>query len=381
MINKQRLIKLTQKVLSFNSENPPGNELALAKFIAKDMGSLGLPVRVYTFKKNRPNVVVTLKGVSSRKQAAKESILITPHTDTVPIGTGWRYDPFGSQIVNGRIYGRGTTDDKGNLACCMEVLHSLIEDKVRLKHDVIMAATVDEETGSRYGIIPLLEKKILKPKAAVILDSTEYDSIIAQKGLFHFRIQILGKKAHGAYNWRGVNAIEIAARVITKIKKHKFKFKRHPLLRPPSINIGVIKGGDKVNVVPDFCEFSLDIRFLPGMTAQSILKDIKRIVKSEAAKFKIIIDNVQQPYEIDARDPLIKAYVNSAKKMGIKSILKGSDGATVITFFKKHNIPAFATGYGTHRTSHITDEYAKLSILHKGAHLLESFIKDYDTTR
>ena len=92
MIKKDRLVKLTQKVLSFNSENPPGNELKLAKFIAADMRSLGLEVKLYTFAKNRPNIIATLKGRLPRAWGAFESILITPHFDTVPIGNGWKYD-------------------------------------------------------------------------------------------------------------------------------------------------------------------------------------------------------------------------------------------------------------------------------------------------
>lgn len=378
MINKTRLIALTRKVIRFNSENPPGNEYALGKFIESDMRSLGLMVKTYTFAKNRPNIVATLPGTWPRARAAKEAVLLTPHFDTVPIGQGWKYDPLGGQIVNGKIYGRGATDDKGNLACCMELMRSLVEDKVRLQRDVVMAATADEETGSKYGIIPLLDKKILKPKVALIVDSDEYDTIIAQKGLFHSRIQIFGKKAHGAYNWRGVNSIEIAARVINRLKAHQFKFKPHRLLHAPTMNVGVIRGGDKVNMVADFCEFALDTRYLPGMRSTDVINEVKRIVRQETKNFKLIIDDLQQPYEIKAEHPFVKTYVDSARRMGITAKLKGSEGATVITFFKKHGIPAFATGYGTHGTAHTTDEYAKVVALYKGTRLMERFLKDYD---
>ncbi len=376
MINDQRLIALTQKVISFNSENPPGNELALANFIEQDMRSLGVDVKIHTFEKNRPNIVATLKGNSPN--AAKNSILLTPHFDTVPIGGGWKFDPLGGQIKAGKIYGRGASDDKGNLACCMEVMRSLVEDKVNLRNDVIMAATVDEETGSKAGIIPLLEKKILKPGYGLIVDSDEFYTIICQKGLLHTRIQIFGKKAHGAYNWRGINAIEQASEVIKLLKAHKFKFKKHAYLRPPTMNIGTIRGGDKVNMVADFCEFSLDTRYLPGMKSSEVLAQIKAIVKKVTPKFKIIIDDLQQPYEIAAQHPFVKTYVDTAKKMKIHAEVKGSEGATVITFFKRHGIPAFATGYGAKGTAHTTDEYAKVNTLIKGAKLMEQFIKDFD---
>ena len=111
------------------------------------MRSLGLHVKTYTYAKNRPNIVATLRGTLPRKQAAKEAILITPHFDTVPIGKGWKYKPLGGQIVGGKLYGRGATDDKGNLASCMEVMRSLVEGKVRLTGREIYSACNFLQTG------------------------------------------------------------------------------------------------------------------------------------------------------------------------------------------------------------------------------------------
>jgi len=378
MIDPQRLLRQVQKVLSFNSENPPGNELALARSIERDMKSLGLVVHTYAYAKNRPNVVAVLKGTLPRKQAAAHSVLISPHIDTVPIGENWNYNPLGKDIVGDRIYGRGASDDKGNTAVAMEVMRSLVQDGVRLKHDLIFAATVDEETGSHAGILPLLEKKVLRPGYALILDSDECHAIIAQKGLIHCRVQIFGKKAHGAYNWRGKNAIEIATRVIGRIKAHAFVYRRHPLLRPPTTNIGTIRGGDKVNMVADFCEFSVDLRFLPGMNGQDVLKTLKAIIRQETTNFRIDIDDLQRPYEISQDHSFVRTYLETACRMRIRAGLKGSEGATVMTFFQKYKIPAFATGFGAGGTAHTTDEYAKISTLVKGARLLERFLIDFD---
>ena len=378
MINKTRLISLTQKVISINSENPPGNELELARFIQKDMESLGLQVKAYEFAKGRPNIVAVLRGSLPRREAQKKAIMITPHIDTVPFGRGWKFPPLSGHISKGRIYGRGASDDKGNLAACMEVMRSLVEDGVQLKKDIIMAATVDEETGSSYGIVPLLEKMAVKPSLALVMDSDEFDTIIAQKGLIHARVQIFGKKAHGAYNWRGVNAIEIAAKVISKLKRIRFKYDRHCLLRAPSINIGTIKGGDKVNMVADFCEFSVDLRFLPGMRPKGILAEIKAAINSITDKFRLEVDNIQSPYELDRKNSYLNCYLKVAKQIGIVPEVKGSEGATVITFFKKHKIPAFATGFGAHGTAHTENEYIFINSLYKGGLLLERFIKEYD---
>ncbi len=378
MINKERLIKITQQLIRINSANPPGNEVAVADFVARDLKALGLDVKIHSFAKNRPNVIATLRGSWPRAKAAKEAILITPHYDTVPFGAGWKFDPLGGKIQGGKIYGRGSSDDKGNCAVGMEVLHSMAEDGARLKRDIIFAATADEETGSKLGIIPLLKKGILKPKVALITDSEEFDAIVAQKGLFHCRIQIFGKKAHGAYNWRGVNSIEIAARVINRLIAHQFKFKKHPLLVPPTKNIGTIRGGDKVNIVADFCEFMLDIRYMPGMKAADIYKEIKGIVAKEAKKFKVIVEDSQKPYEIDPKHPFVSTYVDVCRKMGAEAKLLGSQGATVITFFQDYGIPAFSTGWGAHGVIHANDEYAVVKTLHQGARVLEAYLKEYD---
>ena len=378
MINKERLIAILTKLLKINSVNPPGNEVAVADLVARDLKSIGLDIKIYSFAKNRPNVVATLKGVWPRAKAAREALLITPHYDTVPFGEGWKFDPLGAAIQNGRIYGRGASDDKGNCAVGMEALHSLVESGTRLKRDIVFAATADEETGSKLGVIPLLKKGILRPKVALIVDSEEFDAIIAQKGLFHCRVQIFGKKAHGAYNWLGVNAIEIASRVINRLKKHQFKYQKHPLLVPPTKNIGTIRGGDKVNMVADFCEFSLDIRFMPGMKADGVLKEIKGIIALETKDFKVIIDDTQKPYGIDPKHPFVRTYVDTCRKMGFEAKLKGSQGATVITFFQDYGIPAFSTGWGSHGVIHANDEYAEIKTLFNGARALEEFIKEYD---
>ena len=101
MINKKRLTTLLQRLIRINSENPPGNEVAIADFIKRDMRSLGLSVKVVTFKKNRPNIIATLKGKGH--SASKEAILISPHIDTVPAGKGWSVNPFGGGMKQGRM--------------------------------------------------------------------------------------------------------------------------------------------------------------------------------------------------------------------------------------------------------------------------------------
>ncbi|MFC1752706.1 M20 family metallopeptidase [Thermoproteota archaeon] len=271
MFSEKRLIKLTRDLIKIDSQNPPGDEKAIACHVRDFFAESRLPTRLIQFGKNRYNTITVIKGKSSKK-----SLLVTPHLDTVPFGRNWKYPPLSAHISQGRIYGRGATDCKGNLAVGMQVVRDLVDEGLLLNYDIIFCATADEEAGSYHGLIPLLEKKYIRPSYALILDSNEADIIITQKGLLHIKVEIEGKKAHGAYPDRGINAIDLALDFIKKLKKVKFPKKRHKLLKPTTINIGAIKGGDKVNMVPDWCEVEIDIRYLSGMSRNLILKKYDR---------------------------------------------------------------------------------------------------------
>jgi succinyl-diaminopimelate desuccinylase len=372
MVNKKRLIGLTQNLIKINSENPPGDESRIAAFVKKYLQDLGLEVKIYEFKKKRCNVVATVNG-----KHKKHSLLITPHLDTVPAGKNWKVNPFSGKIYKGRIYGLGATDCKGNLASAIEALNCLVEGKIVLDYDLIFAATSDEESGSDLGLIPLLGKGILKPDAALVLDADDFEIIVTQKGLMHLKVKIQGKRAHGAYPERGINAIDMAMDIIREIKALKGRYKKNRYLKAPTVNTGTIKGGDKVNIVADWCEFELDFRFLPGMSEINLLKDVRGIISKHTRKFRMEIEGIQKPYFINEKHPLIVYLAGAMKKNGVKPDVKGSEGATVITFFQKKNIPAIACGFGSNGQAHTADEYVKIDNLYRGALVLVQFLKDY----
>lgn len=391
MVDKKRLIKLTQKLIRINSENPPGDEFEIAHFVKDYLTRLGLETKIYEFKKRRSNVVAILKG-----KDRQHSLLISPHLDTVPSGKNWRFNPFSGKIYRNRICGLGATDCKGNLACALEAINSIVENNMILDYNLVFAATADEESGSMQGLIPLLVKGTLNPDAAVVLDASDFNIIVAQKGLIHLKVKLWGKRAHGAYPWRGINAIDIAIDILKELKSRKWKFRknksrtfpcdgilrkyrkvRDKYLKPPTLNIGTIKGGDKVNVVADWCEFELDFRFLPGMSERKILKDIKNVIGRHTQKFRIEIEGIQKPYIIGEKHLLIKHLTKAMNKLKIKPTITGSEGATVITFFHDKNIPATATGFGSKHCEHTAGEYVKIDNLYKGAQVLEEFLKGF----
>jgi len=371
-LSAERLIKLTQELIRIDSQNPPGNEAKIARFVASYLSRLGLKVKIYAFKKNRSNVVAVLEGKNKL-----HSLLLTPHLDTVPAGKNWSFKPFAAQIHGHKIYGLGATDCKCNVAASLEAIHRLVEKGITLDYTIIFAATADEESGSNLGLIPLLEKGILAPSCAVVLDSDDFEVIVVQKGLFHLKVKIRGRRAHGAYPWRGVNAIGKAVSILQEIKSYRFTCEKNKFLRPPTVNIGTIKGGDKVNVVADWCEFELDYRFLPGESADTFLRRIKNTIKKHTRKFEIEIEGIQKPYSIEKEHPLVKYLTTAMKKIKVKPRIKGSEGATVITFFQDKGIPAVATGFGSGGCAHTANEYVKIDTLCKGALVLEEFLRSY----
>jgi succinyl-diaminopimelate desuccinylase len=293
VIIKKRLTKNIRQLLRIDSQNPPGDERAVAAYVAQALKRSGLAPRIFRFKPRRDNVMAVLKGRRSGK-----GLLVTPHLDTVPAGSGWTQGPFSGTIVNGKVYGRGASDCKGNLAVAMEVFEGLAEDGFVPERDLIFLATADEETGSGLGLIPILKERVVRPAHALILDSDEFYIITAQKGLIHFKVEVEGKRAHGAYPRRGVNAIEQAALMIRELKGLRWRYRPHRLLEPPTVNIGTILGGDKVNMVADRCVFEVDLRFLPGMKVGQILKEVRRVFDRISARYRITVNDAQHPNEI-----------------------------------------------------------------------------------
>ena len=372
MVNKKRLLKLAQNLIRIDSQNPPGDEAKIALFVKDYLKALGLKVKIFEFEKKRANILVYLEGKNKER-----SLLVTPHLDTVPAGKNWKVSPFAGKIFKNRLYGLGATDCKGNLASAMEAMNSLVEDKAVLDYNVILAATADEESGSGLGLIPLLEKGLLRADAAVVLDADDFNVIVTQKGLVHLKVKIEGKRAHGAYPWLGVNAIDTAIDILRDLRNNLPRSSKNKYLKPATLNIGTIKGGDKVNVVADWCEFELDFRFLPGESAKEYLRYLRKAIRKYTQKFTIEIQGIQQPYSIDRQHSLVLYFNRAMRRLGIKPRIRGSEGATVISFFQDRGIPAIATGFGVERCAHAANEYVDIKNLYQGTRVLEEFLKAY----
>jgi len=362
----QEVIRLTQKLIRIRSFNPPGEEKEIALFIRDYLKKLGIEVSFFTFMRKRPNVVARISSSFSRK-----TLLITTHIDTVPASRkNWLFPPLSGKIYKGKIYGRGATDDKGNTAVVLAVIKKMRKENIQLKNlDLVFAFTVDEETGSKFGIIPLL-KCLKKIDYGLVLDSDNFKIVNSQKGVLHLRIEILGKEAHGAYPERGINAIEKAVFILKDILQDK-------ILKKTTINIGKIEGGEKVNIVAGYVSFELDIRYLSPLEERIIIERIKKIIRTYGIRFKLKILASQEPFYIDKKHFLIKTLKKVLENNRMKVEFSLYPAATVVSLLKERKIPCFSFGFGD-ECAHRNNEFVRIKNLERGVKILKEYIELLD---
>jgi succinyl-diaminopimelate desuccinylase len=391
---------LLKKLIQIDSQNPPGNTEKIIAFIKQYLGDLRVKSRIFEFKKGYLNLVCEIKSLNSRKK-----ILLTPHIDTVPVTGKWRFPPLSGEIAGDKIFGRGASDCKINVAACLELIRLLRTGKILLDNlDLVFAFCCDEEAGSYWGTIPLV-KKLKNIDYGLVLDSDEFDIITAQKGLLHLRVELVGKEAHGAYPERGINAVEKGVGILKEIMDQAFleepgktddltlmslrddfkrttvngfSYRRHPLLKKPTLNVGRFGGGDRVNVVAGEAYFELDFRYLPGMRKEDIIATVERLIRKYKIPYRLKILAWQDAIEVEKDLISLVTLKKILKKHKIAPRLKASFGATVINFLQDRNIKSFAFGFGSSGTAHTKNEYARLSQLKKGAVVLLDYVRTLD---
>ncbi len=184
------------------SVNPPGGERDCAEVVAKKLRGLGLEVELVEKEPGSTNVVARLKGTRG-----SPVLLYNGHIDVVPAGNGWSRDPFSGEIVEGRLYGRGTADMKSGVASMVAAAEAIVKSGFKLKGDLLITAVADEETGSLKGTRYLIERG-LKADMAVVSEPTDLRVEIAHKGILWAEITTRGRGSHASRPHLGVNAID-----------------------------------------------------------------------------------------------------------------------------------------------------------------------------
>lgn len=364
LIEKERLVKLTRELIKFKTINPPGNERDCAEFIADNMRKLGLDVALKEESKNRTNCIVTLKGSEQ-----KPTLIYNGHIDVVPPGEGWSIDPFEGFVSNDKIHGRGASDMKSGIAAMMCAIEALVKADVKLRGNLIFTAVADEECLGPFGTDYLIREG-LRGDMAIVGESTGLKIEIAERGILWTEITTIGRSAHGGRPWLGINAIYSMNKLITSLinwERQVLSKRTHPLVKSPTFNVGMIYGGEKINIVPSKCIIQLDRRLIPGESFESALKELNEIVeglKKEDPNFQASIRVIghANPYEISPNEPIVKAIERALISLNQQPELKGKDATTDgHILVNKAHIPTAIFGPGDESLAHTNYEYVEIN--------------------
>lgn len=323
--------------------------------------------------KNRPNVVGTLDGRGGGK-----SLLLNGHIDNVTVEpeSDWNHDPFGAEIIDGKIYGRGASDMKGGLVASLAAIQCLIESGVSLKGDVIFSSVVNEEH-SGDGALSMICKGITAD-AAIVTEPSENQIYIAHPGDVYWQLTVNGIPRSPGARWErekliGVSAIEKlppALQGLLKLEKDFNRKERDPLyknINPFSCVIGEVSGGTYATVTASRCILRGCVYFSPGLgSINDIMDKIREYIARETQidpwfrdhPVEVAFLRHKNAAKIDKNEPIVETVSNCAKTVSGKNplICGGSYGADMELFVNLGKIPTMIFGPGSIAHAHKPDE-------------------------
>jgi succinyl-diaminopimelate desuccinylase len=367
------VISLTSKLISFNTINPPGNETQMAEFIGEILANNGFTVGYFEFGENRKHLIAE-KGHSS----SGKPLVLSGHFDTVPLGTQhWRHNPFVSEIVGNRIFGRGSSDMKSGLAA---MICAAIELPVELipNDGIRLILSAGEELGCQ-GIQQLVNNyhKLGNASAIIIGEPTGNIPAIAHKGAIYLNAVTSGKTAHSSMPEMGINAIYMAARSISKIEEFRFNARKDILLGFPSINVGKINGGMNINSVPDHAEFTIDIRTTTSVDHDKIVERLSDELGKDIV-FEKLVD--LHPVYTPENEPFVQLVYKICKSEGVIEPLPlalpfVTDGSVLQKYYNQ--APTIILGPGQPEMAHQTDEFCYISKIEQAVNIYNNIILNW----
>lgn len=271
------------------SDNPSGDCASHAEHAARALEELGFEVERHAVPEAlvRASGMVSVTNLIVRRHFGQGGpvIALNAHGDVVPPGEGWSTDPYGAEIRDGVMYGRGVAVSKSDISTYAFALRALAACDVPLHGTVELHITYDEECGGHVGPGWLLSEKLTRPDIVISAGFT-YAVMIAHNGCLHLEVELRGHSAHAAWPETGADALEAANAVMTALYRERTHYTSRlsviPGIGHPNLVIGTIEGGTSTNVVPDRVRFRLDRRLLPDEDS-IVAEDRLRAVIAEAA--------------------------------------------------------------------------------------------------
>lgn len=364
---------LLKKMITINTENPPGNERALAAFLYKLLEQNGFSCGFQELGNGRANLIAELSF------GAGPELMLNGHLDVVPALGPWSSDPFEPSVRGGKLYGRGACDMKGGIAAmCMAAIrtaHRKEKKCGRLK----MVFVADEEC-SNLGIRRYLSDH---PGGdyAIIGEPTEMEIAAAHRGVSRDYIDIFGPARHAALSGSKIpSAIEKAAEAIEAIQKlnRTLESRSHPLLPPPGIAITMLNGYEKDNVVPGQVRMLTDFRLLPGMNQKEAENFLKHELEEVGIEGVRITNHFFMPGgELSLSDPFLKQALKIRGALsGRRHIAQAFDASCEQCFLTKAGIRTVICGPGSLSQAHTVDEFLELGQLEEAVEFYEAAIEN-----
>ncbi len=366
---EEELIELTQSLIKIPShKDTPGFEREVAEFINQFLLNEGIESELHPVIDGRPNVVATIRGDGSG-----HSLMFNGHTDTV-LPYNMTIEPFSAFIDDGKIFGRGSVDMKGALACFMMTLVAVKRSGFIPGGDLIFTGVIGEE-GKSEGTEYIVNSNI-RADAAIVGEPSDYEYAIGHRGLEWFDVTFYGKASHSGKPELGVNAIEQAMTFINKVKEvlyPKLKEKYNEYMGGSVMNFGTISGGTEQSTVADKCILRIDRRFIPGEdkdTAMAEYQEIIDLLKAEDKTFNAKIEITPESILALYHPPLITSFnepIVTSVRQAVKNVIhteptitRGigwSDAALLKTYA---NIPTVVLGPGDLSLAHTEAEFVKI---------------------
>jgi acetylornithine deacetylase/succinyl-diaminopimelate desuccinylase family protein len=368
-LSQERTASILADLVRAPSRNPRDGEAGVAAYVSEFLERLGLEVTRQEALQGRPNVIGRLRG-----DAGGTALAFNTHMDTVPEGNGWTRDPFGAEVVDGMLYGRGSADAKGPLAAFLAAIEAIVRAGVRLHGDLLMTAVVDEEassTGARR-LVPTLDAGL-----ALVGEPTGMLVGIAHRGSLRPVIAVNGRTAHSSRPEQGVNAIYRSVPVIEAFREYaeRLAVRSHPLCGSPSAAITLMSAGIAENVIPGRCELTLDRRMIPGEVEAEVLREIEAVlaeVRESRPGVDVAVDRMLATTggasELEPDHPLVElALASATAATGKHATVIGLSGACDMTHFRARGVPCVVLGPGDAAQAHQPDEHVDLRELQQGA--------------
>ncbi|MDP2256751.1 MAG: acetylornithine deacetylase [Polaromonas sp.] len=378
-----RALQLIQTLVQMNTVSHRSN-LALIHFVQDELKKLGVASRITTnADKTKANLFATLG------EGRSAGIILSGHTDTVPWdGQDWTLDPLSATIADGKLYGRGSCDMKGFIGMALAHAEDFLNSAAPFA--VHLALSYDEEVGCMgvKELIADLKDAGIAPLACIVGEPTSMVPATAHKGVYRYKCCVRGKEAHSSLTPQSVNAIEMAARVIGKVRDMAEGFEasepRYQGFDVPfsTASVGQFHGGIADNVVPRDAEFRYEFRNLPTADAFLMQKEVLAYAERAQVAMKNIAPEAGFSFETICEVPAFLGSAGDAVTQ-LAQRLAGEERTTLVAFgteaglFKSAGIPTVVCGPGSIHQAHQPDEFVSLEQLAR----CQAFMRGLAATR